>query len=65
MSYAQNNFSKIAHCAVLLGMASSVPAIGFKANTSVACGSLSLATQGLTVGNPINCRHRTRNFEFC
>jgi hypothetical protein len=65
MRYAQNNFSKIAHCAVLLGMASSVPAIGFNANTSVAKGGLSSATQRLTVGNPVNCRHRTRNFEFC
>ncbi len=65
MSYAQNNFSKIAHCAVLLGMESSVPAIGFKANTLVAKGGLSLAAQRLTVGNPTNHRHRTRNFELC
>jgi hypothetical protein len=65
MSYAQNNFSKIAHCAVLLGMASSVPAIGLKANTSVAKGGLSLAAQCLTVGNPTNDRHRTRIFDIC
>jgi hypothetical protein len=64
MSYAQINFSKIAHCAVLLGMASTVPAIGFRANTSVAKGGLSLTAQRLTVGNPTNDRHRTRSFEI-
>jgi hypothetical protein len=66
MIHAQNNFSKIAHSAVLLGMAKRVQTVGTRAIAAAVC-ALSPAAMlesnfaSPSVGKTNNYRHRTRH----
>jgi hypothetical protein len=65
MIHAQNNFSKIAHSAVLLGMAKRVQTVGTQASAAAICALSPAAMLESNFASPVgktnNYRHRTRH----